>query len=192
MHDAEDFVRRYFTAVRAIARLEARHPDEAADAESDALLGLHHAARTFQPHRGPEPGWARYKARAEIVNGRRERLHRVADRRAHHADAILAIARPASLDAPVADGGARLADVLPDPDDHLAAVDERLLLQRALGVLTSRQRDVLHRRYTEGELLRSIADDLGVTEGRASQIVAAALGRLRAYFAHPAAEWQGA
>ena len=186
MQDAENFARRHFAAVRSIVRLEARNPAEAADIESDAMLGLHHAARTFHPQRGPGPGWARYKARTEIVNGRRQRLYRMGDRRAQHADAIRAIILPASLDAPAADGDARLADVLPDPLDHLAAVDERLLLQRALRVLDGRARHVLHRRYAEQALLRSIADDLGVTEGRASQIATAALTRLRSYFAHPA------
>ena len=52
----------------------------------------------------------------------------------------------------------------------------------AVKFLPDTQREVIERYYFSGELLRDIADSLGVTEARASQIRSEALTAMRAYF----------
>ena len=55
-------------------------------------------------------------------------------------------------------------------------------VRSAVGFLPDTQRQVIERYYFAGELLRDIADSLGVTEARASQIRSEALDAMRAYF----------
>lgn len=65
------------------------------------------------------------------------------------------------------------------------ALEQRELigtLRTALAFLPDPQGEVLSRYFFGGELLRDIADSLGVTEARVSQIRAEALNALRAYF----------
>ena len=75
-------------------------------------------------------------------------------------------------------------------DDDLTTSPEAALEQRemlgtlrvAVTNLTGVHRDVIQRYYLDGELLQNIADDLGVTQARVSQIRSEALTSLRAYF----------
>jgi len=74
--------------------------------------------------------------------------------------------------------------VIRDPDgaDPAALTAEReqaLRLARAIEQLTERQRQVVKFYYLEGLNTREIAELLGVTEGRVSQIHGSALGRLK-------------
>ena len=55
-------------------------------------------------------------------------------------------------------------------------------VRSAVSFLADSQREVVERYYFKGELLRDIADSLGVTEARASQIRSEALDAMRAYF----------
>jgi RNA polymerase sigma factor FliA len=55
-------------------------------------------------------------------------------------------------------------------------------VRSAVNFLADTQREVIDRYYFKGELLRDIADSLGVTEARASQIRSEALDAMRAYF----------
>ena len=55
-------------------------------------------------------------------------------------------------------------------------------VRSAVSFLADTQREVIERYYFKGELLRDIADSLGVTEARASQIRSEALDAMRAYF----------
>ena len=55
-------------------------------------------------------------------------------------------------------------------------------VRSAVSFLAEPQRGVIERYYFKGELLRDIADSLGVTEARASQIRSEALDAMRAYF----------
>jgi RNA polymerase sigma factor for flagellar operon FliA len=61
-------------------------------------------------------------------------------------------------------------------------------VRSAVSFLPEPQRQVVERYYFRGELLRDIADSLGVTEARASQIRSEALDAMRAYFG---AEFEG-
>jgi RNA polymerase sigma factor FliA len=56
-------------------------------------------------------------------------------------------------------------------------------LRVAIEHLPEVQREVVERYYFQGEFLRDIADDMGVTEARVSQIRSEALNAVRAYFA---------
>jgi RNA polymerase sigma factor for flagellar operon FliA len=65
------------------------------------------------------------------------------------------------------------------------SVEQRELtgtIRTAVQFLPDAQREVIERYYFNGELLRDIADSLGVTEARASQIRSEALTAMRAYF----------
>lgn len=107
---------------------------------------------------------------------------------------LRADARAASLlqlDQPVgtADGDLTLGDfVVESTTDHLP--DEQLEQRELIGTLRLAvrhlpdvQREVIERYYTGGEYLHAIADRLGVTEARVSQIRTEALQAMRAYFA---------
>ncbi len=82
-----------------------------------------------------------------------------------------------------------LADLLEEQDDAIlpwAALEQREVtgtLRVAVRHLPPTQREVVTRYYFGNEYLRDIADSLGVTEARASQIRSEGLTALRAYFA---------
>jgi RNA polymerase sigma factor FliA len=72
------------------------------------------------------------------------------------------------------------AEWLPD-----AALEQREMVgtvRTAISHLNDVQREVIERYFFGGEYLRDIADSLGVTEARVSQIRAEALNAVRAYF----------
>ncbi len=84
--------------------------------------------------------------------------------------------------------GPSIRDTVVDHDDEVQP--ERSLEQRellgtlrvAVENLSGVHRQVIERYYLNGELLQDIADDLGVTQARVSQIRSEVLTSLRAYF----------
>ena len=68
------------------------------------------------------------------------------------------------------------------PEDSIEHSELVGTVRSAVGFLPNPQREVVERYYFRGELLRDIADSLGVTEARASQIRSEALDAMRAYF----------
>ena len=74
----------------------------------------------------------------------------------------------------------RSADRL--PEETLSNREVLGTLTTAIDELPELQRDVIHRYYLQGEMLQSIAETLGVTEARVSQIRAEAVNAMRAYF----------
>ena len=102
----------------------------------------------------------------------------------------LASGRPASLDAPVVpsagmpseDGAglhAFLADTNDDPQVALDRSEAREDIAGALGILDERSRFVVTAYFYRGMKLREVGAELGLTEGRISQILRAALEVLR-------------
>lgn len=96
------------------------------------------------------------------------------------------------LDQPVGDGDGEpwsLGELLEELTDE--RLPEEALLQReligtlraAVRHLPERLRTVLERYYYRGEFLRDIAESLGVTEARVSQLRGEAIASLRTYFA---------
>lgn len=75
----------------------------------------------------------------------------------------------------------RSADRL--PEETLSNREVMGTLTTAIGELPDLQRDVIHRYYLQGEMLQSIAESLGVTEARVSQIRAEAVNAMRSFFA---------
>lgn len=104
--------------------------------------------------------------------------------------AELASGYPSSLDAPVVpsadadhEAGVGLHALLADPtDDPQAALDRQETRERlacALDTLDERSRLVVRAYFYQGMKLREIGAELGLTEGRISQILRAALTVLR-------------
>ena len=74
----------------------------------------------------------------------------------------------------------RSADRL--PEETLSNREVLGTLTTAIEELPELQRDVIHRYYLQGEMLQSIAESLGVTEARVSQIRVEAVNAMRSYF----------
>jgi RNA polymerase sigma factor for flagellar operon FliA len=76
-----------------------------------------------------------------------------------------------------------LADEDPevDPDQALDASETTVLLGEAVDALPERERAVIAAYYRQGRSMRDIAEELGVSESRISQLHARALKMLRAY-----------
>ncbi len=87
-------------------------------------------------------------------------------------------------DSPETGLAARLEERDPDrlPEDAIEHNELVGTVRSAVSFLPEPQRQVVERYYFRGELLRDIADSLGVTEARASQIRSEALDAMRAYF----------
>ena len=65
-----------------------------------------------------------------------------------------------------------------------AALEQKEMLgtlRSAVNILKDQHREVISRYYLDGELLQDVADDMGITEARVSQIRSEALVSLRAY-----------
>jgi RNA polymerase sigma factor FliA len=99
---------------------------------------------------------------------------------------VLTLDRPVHSDE---EGSASLADRLVEddltwlPDPALERNELVGTLRTAIAHLPELPRRVLVENHFEGRLLRDIADDLGVTEARASQLRHEAIHALQAYFA---------
>jgi RNA polymerase sigma factor FliA len=68
------------------------------------------------------------------------------------------------------------------PDDALEQRELAGTVRTSVRYLPEIQREVVERYYFQGDLLRDIAESLGVTEARVSQIRTEALNAMRAYF----------
>lgn len=73
-------------------------------------------------------------------------------------------------------------DIAGAPEAALEARELLGTLSVAVENLSGVHREVIQRYYLDGELLQDVADDLGVTQARVSQIRSEALMSLRAYF----------
>lgn len=91
------------------------------------------------------------------------------------------------LDYDEGDDSGSLRDRVVDHDLNAlpsAALEQKEMLgtmRSAVHVLKDQHREVITRYYLEGELLQDVADDMGITEARVSQIRSEALVSLRAY-----------
>ena len=71
-----------------------------------------------------------------------------------------------------------LTNVSPDPFYLCCRREEREILQRALSSLTAREREVIVLHYRDELMFKEIADRLGLTESRISQLHSSAVARL--------------
>ena len=89
--------------------------------------------------------------------------------------------RPASLDFTVhEEEGTSLAETLGAEDPGYARAERSVLLDAARGVLSARDRRILHLRFVDECSQSEIAAELGVTQMQVSRLLARILGRLRA------------
>jgi len=169
--------------VRQIAASIARRLPSHVD--RDELIGLGalgwaEARMRFDPNRGvPFAGFAASRIRGAILDGlrRADSLSR-GDRRRARAGEGSAAPRIVSDPAEVAAAVDRSTDEL-DTSDHLAREQMRDELRAAVVRLSERERHVLTRHFFDEIPMRAIGEELGVTESRISQIISAALVRLR-------------
>lgn len=77
------------------------------------------------------------------------------------------------------EGSDRVEDDALTPDEAVSARQEHSLLSDAAGSLPAREREVLRLYYEEGQTLREIGAQLGVSESRVSQIHSRAINSLR-------------
>ena len=93
------------------------------------------------------------------------------------------------LDQPTEGEDASLADRVEEerldvlPDQALESRELRGTLVDAIRKLPAVQAEVVSRYYLQGDLLQDIADDMGLTEARVSQIRSEALASMRSFFA---------
>lgn len=99
------------------------------------------------------------------------------------------LTRPVSLDREIdgsggeeADEAFALVDALPNDDDELRRSEDRLLLERAIGQLTPRQRAVLYLLFYEDLSQAAIGELLCISQMQVSRLCRAALERLREGF----------
>lgn len=89
--------------------------------------------------------------------------------------------RPASLDFTVhEEEGTSLAETLGDDDPGYARAERTVLLDAARGILSDRDRRILHLRFVDECSQSEIAAELGVTQMQVSRLLARILGALRA------------
>lgn len=88
-----------------------------------------------------------------------------------------------SVDTPIGDGTATLADVVGTTDDRLDLAELRIDLAAALATLDERQRFVVLACDGEGRKQADVGADLGVSQGEVYRIRKAALARMRAVMA---------
>ncbi|WP_420390087.1 sigma-70 family RNA polymerase sigma factor [Marinobacter sp.] len=102
---------------------------------------------------------------------------------------------PVSTEGSITLGDSLSADDQSAPDHDMAQRDRKRTLATLLAELSSREKDVLARRYglglPEPETLQVISDDLGISRERVRQIEKSALKKLQGQFVDPNEEVRG-
>ena len=178
--DAGEFLPEDLELVRRIAgALVRRLPGHVELGELVALgnLGLVEAHRRYDARRGvPFHAFAATRIRGAMIDGLRREDPLTRDERARLRGDL---GGAPSLQLVELDESAE--EITPEEriDDAFGRKEELAVLQRALGALPERERRVVTRHFFDEQPLRSVGEELGVTESRACQIVSAALSRLR-------------
>jgi len=172
------------TLVRQIAAAIARRLPTHVDRDelvSLGALGWVEARARFDAGRGvPFAGFAAMRIRGAILDGLRaaDTLSRGDRKRAKASDEPTAPRIFASEDE--IDGAVDTAAA--DAGEVLQKEELRQELHVALGALPERERHIVSRHFFDDVPMKAIGVELGVTESRISQIVTAAIGKLRAQF----------
>jgi len=88
----------------------------------------------------------------------------------------------ASLDAPVNQDDAEsdtVVDLQPDKESPFEGIEDKVLLQSAMGELGEQQRQILRLRFNEGKTQTEIADRIGVSQMHVSRLLRRAVDDLR-------------
>lgn len=88
----------------------------------------------------------------------------------------------ASLDAPISQDesdGDTVLDLQADDNSPIEGLEDKILLQRAMGNLKEQQQQILHLRFDEGKTQTEIADRIGVSQMHVSRLLRRAIEDLR-------------
>lgn len=141
-------------------------------------LGLVEARRRYDPSRGvPFAGFAAPRIRGAMIDALRHEDPVTRAERARLQRDVDATASVQLVD--VERAADQTADDQADAEAQLCHSALLTEVRAALGMLRDRERFVLERHFFGEQSLRSIGEELGVTESRVCQLVGAALGRLR-------------
>jgi RNA polymerase sigma factor FliA len=149
------------------------------DLHQDARLGLLSAAARYDARKNvPFGSYARRRIGGAVVDGLRQNDHLSRCARAR-IKARGSEAPPEPLPAIAPD---QIPGALEPPDRYAAAAECHRLLNAAIETLPERLQTVLRAYYYAGQTMRAIGGNLGISEGRVSQIHARALRLLRGHF----------
>lgn len=84
-----------------------------------------------------------------------------------------------SLDAPIGDGDAQIADTVGNVDRELEAVTDRETVSALLATLSARERGIVHMRFFESMTQSQIAAKIGVSQMQVSRILSSTMEKLR-------------
>lgn len=84
-----------------------------------------------------------------------------------------------SLDAPIGDGDARIADTVGNLDGELEAVTDRETVSALLATLSARERGIVRMRFFESMTQSQIAAKIGVSQMQVSRILSSTMEKLR-------------
>ncbi len=160
---------------------------DTADLVSCGVLGLAEAFDRFDPERGVAfEAFAIPRVKGAIVDGIRaaDWVPRKARLRSRETGAPLAVLvsidEHSSSDSGSRSAADRLSDpIQPIPGDEIEATEGRRELVESLNRLPERERLIVTLHYFEGVALQEIAQSLGVTESRVSQLHTRALKIMR-------------
>jgi RNA polymerase sigma factor (sigma-70 family) len=162
--------------------------DQFADCESDALLGMLLAIRSWDPEGGAElTQWIRSKVFHQMVDGLRERLGRVVPK---HQERLANFNAPLDLhfqmiqaDTP---GITLFHELIPEVQEHLSEFERVELvadLSRVVPCLTEKQRRILGAVFWEQKTQAEHAAQQGVTESASSHLMKNTLKKIRKSYA---------
>lgn len=206
----EQIFTRYRGLARSIAvrqlRGRPRNGIEQGDMEQFAYEGLLHAIDRFDPLRGiPFGAFARRRIIGSIADGasqmneadaqysyrRRVENERARSVAADSADPLRALAQLATglaiglmLEGTNLVGGEHGADLRPNAYESLAWRELQALLVREIARLPDRESVIVRQHYENGVSFTHIAQLLGLSKGRVSQLHASALAKLRMRMRH--------
>lgn len=151
------------------------------DLFNSGFLALDQAVKGYNPDKGAFTTWFMLHLKTAFAEASGYRT-----KQGQHEPSRYAI----SFSAPVGDSedSATLGDFLPDPSQAamLAGIDENLwrqelrdALERTLSVLPEASRDIINRRYFQGQTLQEISDDLQISKTTADTRECNALRRIR-------------
>lgn len=175
------FARYAMIRIRGAIIDSTRSRDWATRAARRGLREIREATDALVAEHGRAPSEGEIAERLDIAVDRLEEMRSATA----HANLLHLDQRVGSVDT----GETTLSDLIQEEDEAalpMHALENRELtgtLRLAVQNLPEVQREVVTRYYFGGEFLRDIADSLGVTEARASQIRSEGLTALRAYFA---------
>ena len=92
---------------------------------------------------------------------------------------------PVSLDAPMRDGSANVADLLPDPHDPYDRVEQFESLSPALAELSDREQQVVLLRFVYRYTQDRIGREIGVSQMQVSRLLRGVLRKLRLHLDEP-------